>query len=71
MQNEFYCVQMNDCRPYFFKDKDKAFEFLWQCFVNANAAHFTKEELQDARFELFNWYAIEDFGEVFVCGFED
>ena len=70
MPNEFYCVAMANGENYFFKDKDKAFSFLWQQFLNANG-HWSDADLKDAKDELFNWYMIENFGEVEVCGFED
>lgn len=67
--NEFYEVVMTD-GPHFFKSKDKAFSFLWQEFLNA-CGDLSDEALDDAKFELFNWYSIEGFGEVVVRGFED
>lgn len=74
--NEFYEVKFDDgtCvdadRSHFFKSKDKAFEYLWQVYLNARG-DCSQEELDDAKYELFNWYAIFDFGEVIVRGFED
>ena len=69
MSNEFYEVALME-KSYFFKSKDKVFSFLWQKFLNA-CGDFSDEELKDAKFELFNWYSIEGFGEVIVRGFED
>lgn len=69
MMNEFYEVALMD-RSYFFKIKDKAFSFLWQKFLNAYG-DLSDEALNDAKYELFNWYYIEGFGEVIVRGFED
>lgn len=67
--NEFYeVVLMNG--SHFFKSKDKAFSFLWQEFLNV-CGDLSDEALDDAKFELFNWYSIEGFGEVVVRGFED
>lgn len=74
--NEFYEVKFDDgtCvdadRSHFFKSKDKAFEYLWQVYLNARG-DCSQEELDDTKYELFNWYAIFDFGEVIVRGFED
>ena len=47
-----------------------SFSFLWQEFLNV-CGDLPDEALDDAKFELFNWYAIEGFGEVVVRGFED
>ena len=67
--NEFYEVVLTN-GSHFFKSKDKAFSFLWQEFLNV-CGDLLDEALDDAKFELFNWYSIEGFGEVVVRGFED
>ena len=74
--NEFYEVRFDDrtCadadRSHYFKSIDKAFSYLWQVYLNTYGDR-SEEELSDAKYELFNWYEISDFGEVVVRGFED
>ena len=69
--NEFYEVKLyTDGQYYYFKSKDKAFNFLWQEYLAAHG-DCTEGELNDAKYELFNWYYIDGFGEVLVRGFED
>ena len=68
--NEFYEVICDGWSSHFFKSKDKAFSYLWQKYLNC-CGHLSEEELNDAKYELFNWYSIEGFGEVVVRGFED
>ena len=69
--NEFYEVEFYGEGLFFFKNKDNAFSFLWQKFLNANAEHFTDSELAEFRRELYEEYFIDCFGHVRVVGFED
>ena len=71
MNNEFYAVELSRNDFYFFKSKDKAFEFLWQEYLNEYAVERTQEELAAIKEDMYFWYAIDDFGSVVVCGFED
>lgn len=75
MQNEFYEVILSDgdflSGPHFFKDKDKAFDFLWQQFFNAYADDYPAETLAWMKEDMYFWYEVGDFGEVVVRGFED
>ena len=71
MPNEFYAVEFPGDSPYFFKDKDKAFEFLWQVFLNMYVLDYSEEELEQKKEDMYYWYQIDDFGAVHVCGFED
>lgn len=74
MQNEFYCVEifydLFNYNSYYFKDKDKAFTFLWEQFLlmfgdaEDSVLHETLEELNET-------YTIDGFGCIKVCGFED
>ena len=68
--NEFYMVQFAWGAPYYFKDKDKAFNFLWQTYLN-DASYNTEEEMEAARKSLNEDYYIDEFGGVYVLGFED
>lgn len=72
MQNEFYEVVLNYCAGdrYFFKDKDNAFAFLWQKFLNI-AGDNSDEYIQRAFEDMNYFYMITGFGCVNVCGFED
>ena len=72
MNNEFYEVTFDYfvSGRYFFKDKDKAFAFLWQKFLNV-AGDKSDEYIQEAFDEMNEFYMIEGFGYVNVCGFED
>jgi hypothetical protein len=72
MQNEFYEVVF-DYSGYgkgFFKDKDRAFEYLWQKFLN-RYGDACDEFIKAAYDELNDCYMIEGFGYVNVCGFKD
>ena len=69
MQNEFYRVKA-DYDSYYFKDKDKAFAFLWQKFL-VRCRDAPDEYIKEAFEELNETYMIEDFGYIQTCGFED
>ena len=70
MQNEFYEVTFDiGRRRVFFREKDKAFAFLWQEFLN-NFGDMQNEFIQEAFNEMNEFYMIEGFGYVNVCGFE-
>lgn len=71
MSNEFYAVEFPGDSFYFFKSKDKAFEFLWQEFLNIHVLDYSEEELEQKKEDMNYWYQIDDFGAVHVCGFED
>lgn len=70
MSNEFYCVDIRDDDTYFFKDKDKAFSFLWQKFLSVYG-DLSNISINKAFDELNEYYAIQEFGCVNVYGFED
>lgn len=69
MNNEFYRVEA-DYDFYYFKDKDRAFVFLWQKFLKCRG-DASDEYIQEAFKDMNEFYQIEDFGSVQVCGFED
>jgi len=71
MPNEFYCAYFDNGEQYFFRNKDKAFDCVWQQFLNANAGYLEEIDLKEARVELYELYFIEGFGGVGVCGFQD
>ena len=72
MGNEFYCVEYYNCYGdyHYFKDKDKAFKFLWQKFLIC-CGDRSDEYINEAFAEMNETYRIEHFGSVQVCGFED
>lgn len=70
MNNEFYCVDIYWGQRYYFRSKDAAFECLWQIYLD-NYGNDSKEVLVEIKQELYEFYKIDSFGEVQVCGFED
>jgi len=72
MQNEFYSVEYDNGYGglHYFKDKDRAFVFLWQKFLDIRG-DASDEYINEAFEELNEFYQIEDFGSIHVCGFED
>ena len=70
MNNEFYEVAFDIGGRAFFKDKDKAFAFMWQEFLNC-CGDKQDEFIEAAYDELYDCYMIEGFGYVNICGFED
>lgn len=71
--NEFYTVVLyseDDFLLSFFKDKNNAFNFLWQKFLNLHGDK-SDEFIQEAETELYESYHIASVGEIVVCGFED
>lgn len=70
MNNEFYCVHLEYGEDYYFKDKDKAYDFLWQTYLN-NCTYESDDEMRDAKEQLNFFSYIEGIGDLRVCGFED
>lgn len=68
--NEFYMVDFTLGETYYFKNKDKAFEFLWQAYLNL-AEYDTEEDMEIARECLNEYYYIDGIGDICVIGFED
>ena len=69
---EFYMVVIDsNFTTRFFKNRDNAFAYLWQEFLNDCADMYTKEELEGAKEELNRLWVLGDFGFIEVCGFED
>ena len=72
MQNEFYEVvfDYSDYGKCFFKDKDRAFTYLWQRFLD-RYGDACNEFIESKHDELYDCYMIEGFGYVNICGFKD
>ena len=72
MPNEFYYVEYDNGYGglHYFKDKDSAFAFLWQKFLDIRGDS-PEEYINEALEELNEFYQIEDFGSIQVCNFED
>lgn len=68
--NEFYVVELTHGEAHYFKNKDKAFEFLWQAYLNL-AEYDTEEDVEIARECLNEYYYIDGIGDICVIGFED
>lgn len=67
--NEFYVVEFTHGEAHYFKNKDKAFEFLWQAYLNL--AEYNSEEEMDIAHECLNeYYYIDGIGDIYVVGFE-
>jgi hypothetical protein len=68
---EFYTVVIDsDLTTRYFKNRDNAFAYLWQEYLNEFADMYTEEELEDAKEELNYLWVLGDFGFIEVCGFE-
>ena len=68
---EFYSVVLFDDSCHCFKNRDNAFAFLWQEFLNTYADRYSDKELEREKEEMNRLWFIEDFGYIEVCGFED
>lgn len=68
--NEFYCVDIYWGDRRYFRFKDAAFKYLWQTYLGIYGDS-SDEVLAESKEELNEFYRINDFGEVQVCGFED
>lgn len=69
MNNEFYCVNIYWKCCHFFRSKDAAFAYLYQKYLNDYG--YSARALAEVTQELYDFYRIDGFGEVQVCGFED
>ena len=71
MSNEFYCVNGAEFdEPRYFKNKDNAYNYLWQQYLNAYG-DVDSSILAEMK-EMMNEYGgIDCFGYINVCGFED
>ena len=69
---EFYAVIIDSIyTTRFFKNRDNAFAYLWQEYLNKFADRYPKEELESTKEEMNCFWFIDDFGYIEVCGFED
>lgn len=71
MGNEFYNVNLDDGENYYFKNKDNAFNFLWQVYLDNCADRETDEQIKEAKHQLYEFYLIDGVGIIYVVGFED
>ena len=70
MSNEFYCVIGAEFDERYFKNKDNAYKYLWQQYLNAHGDE--SESILFEMKEMMNEYAmIDGFGYINVYGFED
>ena len=70
MNNEFYKIEFECGEDKYFKNKDKAFDYLWQSFLN-DGDYSSDEEINAARNELNEFYYIDGFAWLKVLGFVD
>lgn len=70
MQNEFYEVIFDWGDTYYFHNKDKAFEFAKQSYLN-DAAYADEAEMSKDLNNLNEYYCIDGFVYINVKGFED
>lgn len=68
--NEFYMVEFTLGEAHYFKNKDKAFEFLWQAYLNSAECN-SKKEMDTARECLNEYYYIDGIGDIYAVSFED
>lgn len=70
--NEFYEVMFDWGETHYFRDKDKAFEFARQSYLNdATLSTGTEEELNKDLANLNELYFIDNFVYINVKGFDD
>lgn len=68
---EFYCVVLENGDRAYFKDKQKAFDYLWNEYLNNLDSDTTEEEIKFRREELYEAYYISGCGDIEVLGFAD
>lgn len=68
--NEFYIVEFDWGDPHYFHNKDNAFAFTWQAYLN-DAPYESEEEMEADRKCLDEYYCIHNFVYINVRGFED
>ena len=70
MSNEFYRTEIEGYCDHYFRDKEKAFTYLWQSFLR-DYGDLPEEDIEEAANQMNELYFIEDYGAVYVCGFCD
>ena len=70
MQNEFYEVVFDWGDTYYFHNKDKAFEFAKQSYLN-DGAYADEIEMSKDLNNLNEYYCINGFVYINIKGFED
>ena len=68
--NEFYIVEFDWGDPHIFLNKDNAFAFAWQSYLN-DAPYNNEEEMEADRKSLSENYYIDGFVYINVRGFDD
>ena len=68
--SEFYIVEFDWGDPHYFHNKDNAFDFAWQSYLN-DAPYNSEEEMEVDRKSLNENYYINGFVYINVRGFED
>lgn len=68
--NEFYEVMFDWGETHYFRDKNKAFEFAKQSYLN-DAFYGTEEEMNKDLANLNELYFIDNFVYINVKGFDD
>lgn len=68
---EFYSVELDNRDVFYFKDRAKALEFLWQEYINHLYGDESDKEIDVARNELNIYDAILGFGGVYTEYFKD
>lgn len=69
--NEFYVVSFDCGLLYFFKNRDKAYDFLWQNYLNNLSGYETDADINKAKEELNELSMIVGVGSIWTDGFED
>ena len=69
--NEFYVVSFEYGELYFFKNRDKAHDFLWQSYLNNLSGWETDADINKAKEELNEFSMIDGIGSIWTDGFED
>lgn len=70
MPNKFYLVSLDNGIEYYFKDRDKAHDALWNIYLN-NCKYETEDENQEAFEQLNNSSLIDGIGIIYCVHFED
>jgi len=70
MQNEFYMVEFDWGDTYYFRNKDNAFAYAKQAYLNY-APYNDDKEMEEDLASLNEHYYVHGFVYIIVRGFED